>query len=171
MTILRAQSIEEFVKRGDLISPFRDRYDVYLEDLGIGLSGGLGPHGYDISLANDALLRPGRTTLACSNERFKIPDTIRGALFNKSTWRRLGVECGAATIMEAGWEGHLTIEISYFPVTWDGMLGDVLQPVLIPAGSPIGQVEFSWLDGPTSRPYSGRYQNQPARPVEAKGKI
>lgn len=177
MTILRAQSIEEFAKRSSLIEPFVDRYSVYLEDLGIGLSGGLGPHGYDIALAEDVVIMPGRTVLASSRERFNIPDTIRGAMFNKSTWRRLGVECGAATILEAGWRGHLTIEISYFPTLHSGvvdeipMLGIRPGPICIPGGTPIGQVEFSWLDGPTSRPYDGRYQDQPDRPVPAKGKV
>jgi dCTP deaminase len=119
---------------------------------------GLGPHGYDIRIAQDVRLWWGVTKLASSVERFNLPNNIRGLTLNKSTWRRRSLEVGAATILEAGWQGYLTLELTLLrPLT-----------LFIPAGTPIAQVEFAWLDMPTDRPYVGKYQDQPAQPVPAR---
>lgn len=150
MTILSAQSI--LGHQPPLVSPM---YGGQKHEGG--LSYGLGPHGYDIRIAQDVRLWWGVTKLASSVERFCLPANVRGLTLNKSTWRRRGLEVGAATILEAGWRGHLTLELTLLrPLT-----------LFIPAGTPIAQIEFAWLDTPTDRPYAGKYQDQPARPVEA----
>lgn len=152
MAVLSSQSIRALCALDrPLITPFGDQYDCN------GVTGGLGPHGYDIRIAEDRLLFWGITRLASTIERFDLPYNIRGITLNKSSWRRRGLEVGAATILEAGWRGHLTLELTLLR-PW---------PMLIRAGTPIAQIEFSYLDEPTDQPYSGRYQDQPPRPVSA----
>ena len=38
---------------------------------------------------------------------------------------------------------------------------------VIPDGAPIGQMIFHLLDAPTELPFTGKYQDQPQRPVAA----
>jgi dCTP deaminase len=151
MTVLSAKSIAEH--QPPLVFPL---YPEQRQERG--LSYGLGPHGYDIRIAQDVRLWWGVTKLASSVERFNLPNNVRGLTLNKSTWRRRGLEVGAATILEAGWRGHLTLELT------------LLRPftLFIPAGTPIAQIEFAWLDMPTDRPYAGKYQDQEAAPVAAR---
>ena len=151
MTILSAQTIRAVHKQRPLITPFKQQYALN------GFTGGLGPHGYDIRIAEDIWLFWGVTRLASSVEHFNMPDNLRGITLNKSSWRRRGLEVGAATILEAGWRGHLTLELTLLR-PW---------PLFIRSGTPIAQVEFSFLDQPTDRPYRGKYQDQPPRPVSA----
>lgn len=61
------------------------------------------------------------------------------------------------TVIEPGWRGFLTIELAHHG-------GEVLR---IEAGTPIAQILFHRLESPTIRPYSGKYQDQPDRPVDA----
>lgn len=147
--ILSAQTIRRH--EPPLVTPFREQS---LQD---GVTFGLGAHGYDIRIAQDVRLWWGVTKLASSVERFDLPANVRGVMMNKSTWRRRGLEVGAATVLEAGWRGHLTIELT------------LLRPwtLFLRAGTPIGQVEFAWLDEATEKPYAGKYQDQPRHPVKA----
>lgn len=145
MSVLSAQSIR---KRG-IFEPFHER------TVCNGMTFGLGPSGYDVRIAeaitlSNSVYGPFKFTLASTMEHFTMPADCVAYVKDKSTWARQGVLV-QNTVVEPGWRGFLTIELSY---EGDGQIH-------IPAGSPIAQIVFHKLDEPTEAPYSGKYQNQP----------
>ena len=96
----------------------------------------------------------GQFALASAIEEFQMPPTLMGVVHDKSTWARQGLSV-FNTIIEPGWEGFLTLELDY---KRDGIL-------CIPAGSGIAQVIFHQIK--ETAEYTGKYQNQADRPVEA----
>lgn len=145
--ILSAQSIRE---RPHMVAPFCER-TVYS-----GLSYGLSAAGYDIRIAQSVLLPPHGFKLASSYERFAIPNDVLARVADKSTWARRGLAV-QNTIIEPGWCGYLTLELSNHTGAWIEILEEV----------PIAQIIFEFLDKATDQPYGGKYQDQPARPVPA----
>lgn len=148
--ILSAQSI----RRVGIMDPFHERSTFE------GLSFGLSSCGYDVRIAQDIQLGKWhyeRFALASTIEHFTMPNNVVGRVCDKSTWARLGVAV-QNTIIEPGWRGFLTLELS----------NNAPGPVFIKKGTPIAQVLFEWLDEPTEQSYSGKYQDQPEGPVEAK---
>jgi len=146
MTVLSAQSI----RRRQVIMPFYEREQMY------GLSFGLSANGYDVRIAEDRIMWPGRFCLASTIEEFRMPDNLMAIVHDKSTWARRGLTV-QNTVIEAGWSGFLTLELTLHS----------FKPVIIWAGSPIAQIVFHQLDEPTEQPYSGKYQNQKRGPQEA----
>ena len=121
-----------------------------------GFSWGLTECGYDIRIAQDIWMFPGRSfVLASSRECFNMPTNLMGRVLNKSSWARLGVDASMTTNIEPGWKGYLTLELRY--ACW--------KPLFIPKGVGIAQVIFERIEQETT--YSGKYQNQPNRPVKA----
>lgn len=118
-----------------------------------GLTYGLGPAGYDVRVAESFVLLPlvRSHVLASTVEHFSMPTDLVGRVCDKSTWARrwLFVQ---NTVIEPGWRGHLTLEITY-----DGWL-----PLRVLAGTPIAQVLFELVDRHTELPYEGKYQDQEA---------
>lgn len=138
-----------------------------------GVSYGLGEAGYDIRIKQDIWFHPktrktirldgalgeaesfdGMFVLASAVEEFRMPGTLTGIVHDKSTWARRGLSV-FNTVIEPGWDGFLTLELVYH--------GN--ESIHIPAGSGIAQVVFHEVLKPTW--YSGKYANQPDRPVEA----
>ena len=81
-------------------------------------------------------------------EYLRLPSYIAGLVNLRSTWARTGIYI-PATIVDAGFEGQLTIEVvgSSFPVKL--YPGDrFLHLVLVKLGTP------------TSKPYNGAYRGQ-----------
>jgi dCTP deaminase len=136
--------------RKGMITPFYERR------VRGGISFGLSAAGYDIRIDQFCVIEPGGFVLASSAERFDIPDDILAEVKDKSTWARLGIAV-QNTVIEPGWCGHLTLEIS----NHSGV------EVRIDDGSPIAQIIFHQLAEATEAPYRGKYQNQEAGPVEA----
>jgi dCTP deaminase len=62
------------------------------------------------------------------------------------------------TVIEPGWRGFLTLELS----------NNLNEDLEILTGDPIAQILFELLDRPTDQPYTGKYQDQPAGAVQAK---
>lgn len=121
-----------------------------------GFSYGLTECGYDIRIAEDVTMFLGRRfVLAHSIEYFHLPPDLMGRVLNKSTWARLGIDASMTTNIEPGWRGYLTLELRYSGV----------MPIRIPRGVGIAQVIFERISQPTY--YSGKYQDQPQRPVPA----
>jgi dCTP deaminase len=150
--ILSAQTIKarHAAMPTGLVDPFHPR------TVFNGMSYGLSCAGYDIRLKGDALIAPNACFLATTMERFNFPDDVMGMLANKSTWARRGID-QPNTIFEPGWTGFPTLEL----------FNHTAEHMLIEDGSPIAQMIFYLLDRPTECPYSGKYQGQPQRPVEA----
>lgn len=151
MTVLSAQTI----RRLGIFTPFHERTTEH------GMTYGLGPAGYDVRIAEDITLANaiyGKYSfrLASTIEHFTMPIDVIGYVKDKSTWARRGVLV-QNTVIEPGWRGFLTLEISY----------EGPHTIRIPAGSPIAQIVFHRLDEPTEIPYEGKYQDQPAGPVQA----
>ncbi|MGE5509907.1 MAG: dCTP deaminase [Bacteroidota bacterium] len=146
--ILSAQSIRG---RTGLLEPFHER-TVFR-----GMTFGLSPAGYDIRIAEDAVLRPGAFQLASSMERFAMPLDLIAFVKDKSTWARRGLFV-QNTVIEPGWSGYLTLELT----------SSASEPLELNAGMPIAQIVFQLLDKPTDSPYRGKYQNQRSGPVPAR---
>ena len=120
-----------------------------------GVSGGLSYAGYDIALDQTLYIVPGSFVLGSSVEKFDMPKNVVGFQHDKSTWARRGIAV-QATVVEPGWKGYLTIEIS----------NHGLEAILIEAGTPIAQITFHLLDQ-DSGGYQGKYQNQGRGPQKA----
>ena len=112
------------------------------------------PPGIVIKNNDSRIYRDGRFTLASAIEEFQMPNNLVGLVKDKSTWARQGLSV-FNTVIEPGWNGFLTLELVFH--------GE--EKVHIPAGSGIAQVIFQSVDTPVG--YSGKYQGQANRPVEA----
>lgn len=152
MTVLSAQSIRA---RWDMLVPMVER-TVHLET---GCSYGLSSCGYDVRLDQDVVVPVGRCVLASTMEQFTMPQDLVGSVHDKSTWARRGLAV-QNTIIEPGWRGFLTLELSNHGVS----------PFRLGAGTPIAQVMFHLLDQPTVQPYPerGKYMDQERGPVGAR---
>lgn len=138
------------------LSPMEREKKTFIAGNGMRTSYGLTECGYDIRLAQDIWLFPGRRfVLASSFERFHLPNWLMGRVLNKSTIARLGVDASRTTNIEPGWVGYLTIELEY--ARW--------KPLFLQRGTGILQVIFEEIKTPTN--YVGKYQNQPQGPVKA----
>jgi deoxycytidine triphosphate deaminase len=82
------------------------------------------------------------------NERLEIPVDVQGQFLIKSSLARYGLFCNV-TWIDAGWHGHLTVEIAN--------LGKNV--INIPVDEGVGQMVFYRGKAP-NKAYSGRYQNQ-----------
>jgi len=147
--ILSGQTIREFE---GMLYPFEER-TVHSET---GMSFGLSCSGYDIRIAQDVFLPSHGFVLASSIERFDMPLDVVGEVKDKSSLARRGISV-FNTVIEPGWRGYLTLEIANHS-------GEVQQLL---AGQPIAQVLFRFTDKPVERPYMGKYQDQPNKPVNA----
>jgi len=143
--ILSAQTIRKIRP----VEPFIEATKIH------GMTAGLSHCGYDIRIKQDVDLAPGKFSLASSIERFTMPLNVMGVVHDKSTWARQGLSA-FATVIEAGWEGHLTIELVNH--------GQSL--LRIRAGDPIAQIVFHLIDEMVDG-YRGKYQNQADEPVQA----
>jgi dCTP deaminase len=127
--------IEQMAQEQNMIDPF---VPDQIRD-GV-ISYGLGSYGYDIRVADEfkiftninstvvdpkefdaasfvdfvgpvATIPPNSFALARSIEYMRMPRNVTGILLGKSTYARCGIVTNF-TPLEAGWEGHITIEIS-----------------------------------------------------------
>ncbi|MBE3577867.1 MAG: dCTP deaminase [Limnochordales bacterium] len=167
--------IREQALRG-MISPFVD----HQVREGV-ISYGLSSYGYDIRVADEyriftnlnsvvvdpkairpesmvefkgevCIIPPNSFALARSMEYFRIPENVTGLCVGKSTYARCGIVVNI-TPLEAGWEGHLTIEIS----------NTTPLPAKIYSGEGIAQILFFEGDEPCEVSYAkrkGKYQKQ-----------
>jgi dCTP deaminase len=94
--------------------------------------------------------------LANTIEDFALPDNVAGQVVDKSSMARMFVSA-FNTFFDPGFCGNATLElVNLGPHT-----------ITLKAGDPVCQFVFDWLDQATDRPYRGKYQNQPKRPVAA----
>lgn len=146
-----------------MVTPFQER-DVHPS----GMSYGLSIAGYDIrvekfkkheedGIVDHVRMQNGDFLLASSVERIKMPNDVIAFVKDKSSWARKGLAV-QNTVLEPGWEGYITLELSFHRPAYH---------VVIEAGMPIAQVIFQRLDEPAEKPYTGKYQNQKAEPMEA----
>lgn len=105
------------------------------------------------------MLAPGDFVLGSTVERVSLPDDVLSILGGRSSWGRLAVVIHAtAGIIDPGWNGEITLELSN--------LGPL--PVMLWPGDRIGQLMFKTLQNPADRPYGverGSHYNGQSGPV------
>ncbi|MDI9609042.1 MAG: dCTP deaminase [Candidatus Verstraetearchaeota archaeon] len=135
MAILSDATILRYIDQGLLkIAPFS--------------SDSLSPSGYDLRAGRDIEIQKGSQTLVHTLERVELPPSIAGELFIRSSFAREGL-FGSFAFVDPGFKGQLTISIAN--------LG--LKEIMISKGERFVQIVFNELDMPSSRPYSGKYQD------------
>ncbi len=94
---------------------------------------------------NDAfVLHPGEFALGSTLERVAIPDDLVGRIEGKSSLGRLGLLIHTtAGFVDAGWDGHLTLELSNVANL----------PITLYPGMKIGQISFIQMTTPADVPY------------------
>jgi dCTP deaminase len=103
----------------------------------------------DPELAELLANNPSMTSLAFTVEDFWFSDSVTGAVCDKSTYARMFVSA-FNTFFDPGFHGNATLElVNHGP-----------KPVTYKEGDPVCQFLFNHLDGPTDRPYDGKFQHQ-----------
>ena len=98
------------------------------------------------------LIPPHTAVLGTIIEYIDVPNNIVVNVVGKSSYARCGIHLNVTPI-EPGWRGYLTIE----------MTNQTGSYAAVYAGEGICQLQFHELSGDGS-PYTGAYQDQPARP-------
>lgn len=90
------------------------------------------------------LLHPGEFVLASTAERIWLADDLVGRLDGKSSLGRLGLLIhSTAGFIDAGWDGHITLELSNVASL----------PITLYAGMKIGQISYWQMTTAAERPY------------------
>jgi dCTP deaminase len=102
------------------------------------------------------ILHPGEFVLGSTLERVGLPGDLVARLEGKSSLGRLGLLIhSTAGFVDAGWDGHLTLELSNVANL----------PIAIYPGMKIGQISFLRMTTPADNPYGSgaagsKYQGQ-----------
>jgi len=102
------------------------------------------------------ILHPGEFVLGSTLERVALPDDLVARLEGKSSLGRLGLLIhSTAGFVDAGWDGHLTLELSNVANL----------PITLYPGMKIGQISFLRMTTPADHPYGSKgvgskYQGQ-----------
>ncbi|MEI6701663.1 MAG: dCTP deaminase [Actinomycetota bacterium] len=110
----------------------------------------------DVGPEAPLILHPGEFVLGSTVERVKLPDDLVARLEGKSSLGRLGLLIhSTAGFVDAGWDGHLTLELSNVANL----------PITLYPGMKIGQISFFEMTTPADQPYGAsapgsKYKNQ-----------
>jgi dCTP deaminase len=102
------------------------------------------------------ILHPGEFVLGSTTEKVSLPDNLVARLEGKSSLGRLGLLIhSTAGFVDAGWTGHLTLELSNVANL----------PITVYPGMKIGQISFLEMTTPAAHPYGSdhlhsKYQGQ-----------
>ena len=92
------------------------------------------------------ILHPGEFVLGSTLERVALGDDLVARLEGKSSLGRLGLLIhSTAGFVDAGWDGHLTLELSNVANL----------PIAIYPGMKIGQISFLQMSSKAEHPYGG----------------
>ena len=90
------------------------------------------------------MLHPGEFVLGSTLERVALPDDLVARLEGKSSLGRLGLLIhSTAGFVDAGWDGHLTLELSNVANL----------PITLYPGMKIGQISFLQMSTAADQPY------------------
>lgn len=90
------------------------------------------------------ILHPGEFMLGSTTERVTLPNDLVARLEGKSSLGRLGLLIhSTAGFVDAGWDGHLTLELSNVANL----------PITVYPGMKIGQISFLQMTTAADRPY------------------
>jgi dCTP deaminase len=102
------------------------------------------------------ILHPGEFVLGSTMEKVTLPDDLVARLEGKSSLGRLGLLIhSTAGFVDAGWDGHLTLELSNVANL----------PITVYPRMKIGQISFLQMTTPADKPYGSdglqsKYQGQ-----------
>lgn len=135
--ILSGADLRQYIKHGGLtFTP--ELHDDQFQQNGIDMI---------VSSVETELVTPGGFTLGVTREVVKMPNDLMAFVHLRSTWARQGWLI-PPTIIDAGFEGDITLEIT-----------KVGGPGYVPVGQRFAHVVFAKLSTP-SEPYNGKYQGQ-----------
>jgi len=98
----------------------------------------------DVGLDKPMILHPGEFMLGSTLERVAIANDLVGRLDGKSSLGRLGLVIhSTAGFIDAGWDGHITLELSNMANL----------PITLYTGMKIGQISFFQMTTEADRPY------------------
>lgn len=103
---------------------------------------------YECLESDEIIIRPKEHVLLHTIEYLRMPDFIAGLVGLRSTWARVGIYL-PFTVVDAGFEGQLTVEV----------IGSSF-PVKLYAGDRFLHVVLVKLGTPAKRPYNSDYQGQ-----------
>jgi dCTP deaminase len=110
-----------------------------------------------VDVGDDPLiLHPGEFVLGSTTEKVTLPDDLVARLEGKSSLGRLGLLIhSTAGFVDAGWDGHLTLELSNVANL----------PITVYPGMKIGQISFLRMTTAADHPYGSdglhsKYQGQ-----------
>jgi dCTP deaminase len=90
------------------------------------------------------ILHPGEFVLGSTRERLGVPDDLVARLEGKSSLGRLGLLIhSTAGFVDAGWDGHVTLELSNVATL----------PITLYPGMKIGQISFLRMTTSAENPY------------------
>ena len=110
----------------------------------------------EVAEANAFILHPGEFVLGSTQERVGLPNDLVARLEGKSSLGRLGLLIhSTAGFVDAGWDGHLTLELSNVANL----------PIALYPGMKIGQISFFEMTTAAEHPYGSaekgsKYQGQ-----------
>ncbi len=110
----------------------------------------------EISEGEALILHPGEFVLGSTLERVALPSDLVARLEGKSSLGRLGLLIhSTAGFVDAGWDGHLTLELSNVANL----------PITVYPDMKIGQISFLRMSTPAEQPYGSqglgsKYQGQ-----------
>lgn len=123
----------------------------------------LQPYSFPHHIDSHYDMQPGEFILGCTNEAFRLADTIVGRVEGKSSLARVGLAVHVTGgFIDPGFQGQITLEIvNLFP-----------RPIRIYPGMRIAQIAFTPTDGVPARTYSktGHYNGQYG-PTESRYRI
>jgi dCTP deaminase len=100
----------------------------------------------EVEIAPDKafILHPGEFVLGSTHERVAVPNDLVARLEGKSSLGRLGLLIhSTAGFVDAGWDGHLTLELSNVATL----------PITLYPGMKIGQISFLRMTTEADNPY------------------
>ncbi|NAZ11334.1 MAG: dCTP deaminase [Desulfurococcales archaeon] len=103
---------------------------------------------YELEEGEKFVIRPHERVLLTTLEYVGLPDDIMAFVNLRSTFARLGLMI-PSTIVDAGFEGNITVEV----------VGGSF-PVILHKGDRFIHLIFAKLLSPVEKPYSGVYQGQ-----------
>lgn len=113
---------------------------------------------FSAGIGDPVFVPPSGYLLGVSHERIKMPPNVTAICVGKSTYARAGLFINV-TPLEAGWQGHITIEISNLESV----------PIRVYPMEGIMQIIFTASKKRPDRIYGdrgGKYQNQTNEPVD-----
>jgi dCTP deaminase len=92
-------------------------------------------------------LHPGQFVLGSTLEFLRLPAHLGAYVVGRSSWGRIGLLVATAIMLQPGWGGNLTLELT----------NQGESPIALYAGAAIAQLAVHSMEGPTEHAYEGKY--------------